>query len=162
MTISFLGPILPILDEIGKKRKIKLRLVGVKKIPMNFANLEVECIPWSIETESELVSEMDLGLFCLPNDASAEYRGGGKLFVYMASGVPFIATNKGVSAQIMRESNVGFPVNEIADWAKVLVEAIDAVDKRNIYAKHGRAYAIKFLSKEYYTESISTVIEKIA
>ena len=45
----------------------------------------------------------DLGLFRLDDSEDSRWRGAGKLFIYMAAGVPFVATDDGISGTLLRE-----------------------------------------------------------
>jgi glycosyltransferase involved in cell wall biosynthesis len=153
-TLSFITPLFPALDALAQRQAISLMLIGVQSVPYTFRHLQVELVRWTEADEFQRVPSFDLGLFALDESPRSERRGAGKLFVYMASGVPFIATDRGIAHDLMAESGVGFAVATPADWETVLERAVLAVDERQRMAAQGQRHALATMSYQGYRRAL--------
>jgi len=160
-TIHTIEPIIPIIDNIARDHHIKLSLVGVNKIKTTTKYVQIEYHKWTRESEPNIVGSFDIGLFRLPSTMEGLYRGGGKLFVYLALGIPFIASNFGIGSQIMNASHVGFPVSNESEWKSVLLKAILDPITREHYSKKGRIFAEKYLSHNLFSVYVYNIIRSI-
>jgi len=157
-TIHFLAPIFPALDRLSASLDIELVLMGSGAMPYDFTSLKVTLLPWSEAGEFELLPTLDLGLFALEHTDEGGRRGAGKLFLYLASGVSFAASDWGISSDVMKESGVGFPVRSPGDWETVLSAAISAPETRARFAEEGRAYAAANISYEVYRDRLLAIM----
>ncbi len=153
-TLPFIEPLLPLLDEIARRRPIQLVLMGVSAADYTFENAEVIFVPWDEEREFSLVPSFDIGLFRLEPTEDSLWRGAGKLFIYCAAGVPFVASDRGIASDLMHTSQLGFPVQREDDWAAVLDDAIGNSDRRDRQAEQLVDYARQNLSYERYRRSL--------
>lgn len=154
-TLSFITPLFPALDALAQRHAITLMLIGVQSVPYTFRHLQVDLVPWTEAGEFEQVPTFDLGLFALDESPKSARRGAGKLFVYMASGVPFIATDRGIAHDLMAESGLGFGVPTPADWGAVLERAIGDTAGRAHMSTAGRQYAMAHMSYQRYRQVLS-------
>lgn len=145
-TLALIEPLFPILDRLAQTHRISLCLMGLTERPAGFERLPVTIERWTEAREFEVVPTFDLGLFMLDRSKRSQRRGGGKLFVYMAAGVPFIASDHGISADLMRSSRVGFAVARVEDWSSALAQAVEGAQRRRQYSVAGMAYANEHLS----------------
>ncbi len=157
-TVNFLAPIFPALDRIAKEADIELVLMGCTEMPYDFQTLKVILLPWSEADEFKFLPTIDLGLFALEHTEDGKRRGAGKLFLYLAAGVPFAASEWGIAADVMTESCVGFAVDSPEKWEAVLSDAIKAPQVRARFAEDGRAYAEANISYEVYRERLKALI----
>lgn len=157
-TIHFLAPIFPALERMANKFNIELVLMGCTEMPYDFKDLKVTLIPWSEAGEFELLPTLDIGLFALEHTDEGARRGAGKLFLYLAAGVPFAASAWGISSDVMEESGVGFAVPSPDEWEAVLSEAVAAPETRTRFAEDGRAYAASSISYEVYRQRLLEIV----
>lgn len=155
-TLGFIEHLFPLLDDIARTRAIRLTLLGVESVGYDFQNLDVITKAWNEEREFQMVPDFDLGLFCLDNTERSLRRGAGKLFIYMAASVPFIASARGIANDLINGSRVGFPVVTDESWEEALLNAIDNAEKRRHYSVAGLAFAEDQLSYEKFR----TVLER--
>lgn len=151
-TVNLISFLFPILDRIAQVRDITLILIGLTDSPYNFENLSVVVCPWDEAREFELVPTFDVGLFALDHSEKSKRRGAGKLFIYMAAGVPFIATDRGIASDLMNDSGIGFRVARDADWEACLLQAIDDSASRQSASHVGMRYAYEKLSYQRFRE----------
>lgn len=157
-TVHFLNPIFPALDQVATRFDIELVLMGCTHVPYEFKNLKVTLLDWSEAAEFEFLPTIDLGLFALEHTEDGARRGAGKLFLYLAGGVAFAASDWGIASDVMSESGVGFAVQSPAAWEDVLSEAIASPDTRARFAEAGRAYAHSNLSYEVYRDRLVEIM----
>lgn len=75
---------------------------------------------WSPESEVALVQEMDVGLMPLPDTEWARGKCALKMLLYMAAGVPVVASPVGVGGSLMRQAEVGIAAAAGRDWYEAL------------------------------------------
>jgi glycosyltransferase involved in cell wall biosynthesis len=153
-TYRFIAPLMPIIDEIARDHPIEVMLIGVGAIDHAFRNAALSLVPWDEDSEFSLVPSFDLGLFRLEPTADALWRGAGKLFIYMAAGVPFVASDTGIAHRAMAESALGYPVSADSDWEAVLRRAAQDKEGRRRMSERSLAYARENLSYEAYRRSL--------
>jgi glycosyltransferase involved in cell wall biosynthesis len=161
-TFEFVRPLLPVIDQIAAERPLELILIGVESAMFTFQHAQVTAYRWEEETEFSLVAKGTLGLFRLPEDDSALLRGAGKLFIYLAAGVIPVATNRGISRDVMNDSGIGFPVDDAADWSDVLQKAIKLVANMQPASRSAQHYALEHLSYEAYRKQLALLFTAVA
>jgi glycosyltransferase involved in cell wall biosynthesis len=158
-TYRFIAPLIPIIDRIAAHVPIEIALIGVKAIPETVEHAKLTLIDWTESGEFGEVPKFDLALFRLEPTEDARWRGAGKLFIYMASGVPFLATDGGIAHDAMRESRVGFAVADDAEWEQSLRIAIADEEERKRMSQASIAFAEGQLSYERYRGLLVRLIE---
>jgi len=149
-TVKFIRPLLPIIDELARDREIEVMFVGVPALDHGLEHARAIVVPFDETAEFRSVPTFDLALFRLEDSEDALWRGGGKLFIYMSGGAPFIATDRGIASDIMRDAGVGFAVKHDADWPDMLRLALNDVDARNTMTERSLQFALDRLSYEQY------------
>lgn len=157
-TLHFIAHLFPVLDELARMRSLRLTLMGVQRVDFEFEHLPVSVIPWSEAREFDIVPTFDLGLFCLEETEEALRRGAGKLFIYMAAGVAFIADARGIARDVLEESRGGVAVASRGEWAAELNAIIDDAAARKRAAQHGERFASTALSYEVYREQLTELL----
>jgi glycosyltransferase involved in cell wall biosynthesis len=147
-TFGLLEPILPLIDQLGEKKSLRLLLIGCGERNLKLKNVPVSIVPWSLELEKKLVPTFDVGLFNLKDTLWDCARGGGKLFVYMSCGVPFIGPNLGVASQVFDESKAGVLVEGVDQWAIEFDSLINDPERRELLSHRAREFAQKNYSQE--------------
>jgi glycosyltransferase involved in cell wall biosynthesis len=154
-TFPLIAPLLPAIDALARERPVELFLIGAGRIGHEFAHAKLVLAEWQEDSEFDLVPTFDLGLFRLDGGEDSRWRGAGKLFIYMAAGVPFVATDHGIAAALMRESGIGFPVAGDGDWLDVLRSAAADADARRDFAGRSLRFARDNLSYELYRAQLA-------
>lgn len=157
-TFGFIEPIFPALAGLHRTRPIELVLIGAPaQVPE--CPFPVSCITWDVDTEFAQLPTFDIGLFRLPPGPDGLWRGAGKLFIYIASGVHFVASDAGIAKDVMAETGFGSAVADDG-WDTPLAEAYDSVR-----AQAGRKppayrdYAAAHLSYEAYRARLVSVLK---
>lgn len=157
-TLCYIKPLFPVLDQLAAVHRIELMLVGVTSVDYGFQNLEVLVRQWTEKAEIELVPSFDIGLFMLDDSERSKRRGAGKLFIYMAAGVPFIATDLGIAKELLRLAPVGYPVEELSLWYEALLYLVNAREDRRRMSAAAVSYAIRQMSYATYRQHLTNVL----
>ncbi len=157
-TFSNIEPILPVLDQIGKNcSNVRLTLVGAGHHP-KLRNIPVRSFPWSLETEPKVVADFDIGIFYLSGTNWDRLRGGGKLFVYMAAGVPIVASPVGIGGQVVAHGECGLLASTEQEWYDALLHLIRERALRHRMAEEARRRAIELYSYEAYMPLMLSIV----
>lgn len=111
----------PLADFLSRHRDCRLLVVcnrkpRLKKIPAR----SLRFVRWSPENEVELVKEMDVGLMPLPDTDWARGKCALKMLLYMAVGIPVIASSVGVAESLLRRTEAGILATAERDWYDAL------------------------------------------
>jgi glycosyltransferase involved in cell wall biosynthesis len=115
-TMDYLIEILPIMDDLIKKYSFKLLIISNQK--PSFKRDYIQFRYWNKETEIEDLLKMDVGLMPLRKDVWSEGKCGFKALQYLALGIPAIASDVGVNAEIVETGKTGYLCQNVADWYK--------------------------------------------
>lgn len=149
-TFGLIAPLLPAIDALARERPIELFLIGAGATDLALRHAKLVLADWQEDREFDLVPTFDLGLFRLDGSEDSRWRGAGKLFIYMAAGVPFVASDDGIAGTLMRDTGIGFPVADDGAWLAALRAAAAAADVRADFAERSLRFARDKLSYEMY------------
>jgi glycosyltransferase involved in cell wall biosynthesis len=133
-TLPYLAEIVPALRQLPG-----VRLITIADRTLDAAagaGVDIEHIPWSLDTESDSLTRGDIGIAPTPCDRWTLGKCGFKIIQYMAAGLPVIASPVGANAEIVRANETGLLATTPQEW----VEAIRRLaSDANLRAAMGRA-----------------------
>jgi glycosyltransferase involved in cell wall biosynthesis len=118
-TTRFLFEIAPVLQNISKKIKFKLNLLGGNSIQID--GVDVETIEWNENTESSIIQTFSCGIMPIPDYPFERGKCGYKLIQYMACGKPVVASPVGVNCKIVDHGKTGFLASTHIEWCEALI-----------------------------------------
>lgn len=154
-TTQYLIDILPALVTVCKAGKAKLQLIGAKTIQLpKELELVTEFLPWSEESEVELLRKCHVGIMPLPDTDWERGKCGFKLIQYMGCNLPVIASPVGVNSEIVINTENGFLATSVQEWTKALVKLRDNPHLVSYMGYKGRnkaesEYSLQVWSKRY-------------
>ncbi|MCW3797519.1 glycosyltransferase family 4 protein [Sphingomonas sp. BN140010] len=142
-TFAQLGPVLPLLADLGGQGKAAIKIVGAgaRAASQGFPGLSL--IRWEEATEVAEVQSMDIGIMPLTDDAFVRGKSGYKLIQYMACGLPVIASPVGVNREIVQHGVTGYLASTVEDWREALQQLIHNPDLRCRMGAAGRRRAVE-------------------
>lgn len=111
----------PLADFLAQHDDARLLVVCDKKprldsIPARSCHF----VRWSAENEISSVQRMDVGLMPLPDTEWARGKCALKMLLYMAVGIPVVASPVGVGGSLMRHAEIGIAAVSRDDWYEAL------------------------------------------
>ena len=135
----------------------RLLLIGASRtfLPVDFP---VELIDWSIENENLFLNEIDVGIMPLAYSDWTIGKGGYKLFLYMASGVPVIASPVGINNDIVENGKNGYLAKSTDDWLKYLELFYNNSELCKEFGMYGREQVLKKYDRIVCFEKLKKII----
>lgn len=133
-SIRVFSPAIATLQRLAARRRIQLRMIGVKGYTV--PGVEVLCIPWSEGTEAHELAQCDVGIMPLADTPWERGKCGYKLIQYFACGLPVVASPVGVNKRIVASGVNGFLAIDESAWL-VALETLGA--NRAMRVAMGRA-----------------------
>lgn len=162
-TQQYVVEIAPALRKVCDQYAAKIMMVGAtSSVKDSLADLDVEIIPWSESTETELIRLMDVGIMPLRDEPWERGKCGYKLIQYMASSVPVVASPVGVNKDIVGKSKSGLLADSIVDWEMSIKEVLGASDERILYGKNGRAAVENKYSLEIQSPKLVEILRSVS
>lgn len=135
-TSKYLSVLEPVFNELSKKFKFQLLLVGAKE-SVNF-NCEVKKVKWSLETENKYLNQMDIGIMPLFDNEFERAKGGFKLLQYMSAGKPVLASPVGINKEIVLPGETGFLCETDKEWYTAFCNLMEDETSRKKMGNRGR------------------------
>lgn len=133
------------LDSIrGALEALKAQFPGVKlKFIGNWQGLEsrikgAEYKEWSLESELDDMRSFDIGIMPMPDDMWTKGKCGFKAILYMACGIPVVASPVGANLTIINDEVNGFFASSGEEWVDRLSRLIADPELRRRVGKAGR------------------------
>jgi glycosyltransferase involved in cell wall biosynthesis len=154
-TIKYLETIKDVLENLLDKYKVNLIIIG--GYSEKFSSSRVSFMPWTEQSEVELISNLDIGIMPLVNSPWELGKCSYKLIQYMAAGIPVVASNVGMNHEVVNNGKNGFLVNSKEEWFEALEKYI--LDE-NLRINHGLA-GFQMVEEKYNINITAPQLEDI-
>lgn len=155
---------IPVLKEIRKKYGDKVVFKVMGDSAYSNAELGIQAIPWTHETEVDVIAGFDIGIMPLPDDEWVKGKCGLKGLSYMALEVPTVMSAVGVNTEIIRDGENGFLASNNAEWFQKLSALIDSFELRKRIGAEGRKTVVDHYSviaqRSQYLDGLNTLLKK--
>jgi len=139
---STTAPYLRILDAVfarlAGRHRFVVRVIGGA---YEHEAAHVECVPYSLADEPAQVRAFDIGVLPEPDDAWTRGKGAFKGLLYMASGVPVVASRVGVNEDVIGPG--GYCVDDEDGWIAALERLLTDGALRRSLGALGRRRAVE-------------------
>lgn len=157
-TSRFLKMLEETFIELKRNLDFKLLVIGAGK-DFTISNIEMEVVPWEYEQEPDMIGIMDIGIMPLPNENYARGKGGYKIFQYMASALPVVASPVGINSEIVNHGRNGFLAETKEEWVRYLSLLINDRQLRKELGNVGRSDAEKYYSRNVCFEKLAEIFK---
>lgn len=151
------GPLRRALRELP----IDLHIVGAPGFSLPRAD-HVRVIPWSAATEINTVGSFDIGLMPLPDDEWAKGKCGFKALLYMALGVPAIASPVGVNPTIISSGDNGLLPRTDTEWFDAIALLVENEHDRRRIGAAGRDTVVERYSGQRWAPRFLDLLRQAA
>jgi len=133
---EYMQPLRPLLLDTAAAEGARLLTVGAGQGAGAHPLLSDH--PWTEDTETALIRQMDIGIMPLTDTPWARGKCGYKLIQYMACGLPVIASPVGVNTEIVEDGVNGLLAATPAEWQAALRRLLHDPDLRRRMGAAGR------------------------
>lgn len=154
-TVQHLDTIREILQELARRQKFRLRVIGTSEYDL--PGVDVEAIPWRSVTEIKDLGEIDIGLMPLPDDNWSKGKCGLKALQYMALGIPTICSPVGVNSTIIKDGENGFLAATDSEWVEKIERLMKSAELRREIGIKGR----HTVEREYSAKAIAPKVLEV-
>jgi glycosyltransferase involved in cell wall biosynthesis len=154
-TSVYLDLLRPVFQELAKRRRFRLRVIGNFDYELDGVDLEV--IRWTLEREVVDLQAIDIGVYPLALEEWATGKSGLKAIQYMAFGIPCVATGIGTAPMIIRDGENGLLVRTEQEWVGALERLIDDPELRRRLGEQARKDAVE----RYSTQAIAAYYRRV-
>lgn len=147
MVIGWVGshstaPYLRLLDgvlaRVAAEHDVVMRVIAGD---YEHATCRIEVQPFDLRSEPSEVADFDIGVLPELDDPWTRGKGAFKAMLYMAAGVPVVASRVGVNSAVIPDNVVGFCVDTEDDWFAALTSLLTDAPLRERLGTAGRERA---------------------
>lgn len=151
--------IFPVLERLYKEKGRKTRLIGFPRNLIDGVVPEfVELVPWSAETELEMMASARIGIMPLPDELFERGKCGFKLVQYMGVGLPTVASPVGENRHIIQHGTTGYLADSDDQWYQCFSGLLDDPELADRMARAGHTRYNTTFSTENAAEQLNDVI----
>jgi glycosyltransferase involved in cell wall biosynthesis len=126
--------------------------------PIDVPGMSCHSVAWTTAGESSLLERMDIGLMPLSDDPWTRGKCAYKALQYMAAGIPVVADDVGVSADVIGDGHAGYVVRSPEAWSEALVSLGRDVAVRAQFGARGRERVVANYSLERWLPVLAEVL----
>lgn len=139
------SPYLHLLDDVLRTLQttegIKIKVIGDATFAIDDAKVDAK--EWREETEIADLSEIDIGVYPLPDKEWVYGKSGLKALQYMALEIPAVAQRIGTNLEIIDDGVNGLLVSDRSEWLEKLRQLIHDPELRRRLGKEGRRTVVE-------------------
>jgi|WetSurMetagenome_2_1015567.scaffolds.fasta_scaffold02902_5 glycosyltransferase involved in cell wall biosynthesis len=159
-TTDYLKVVESPLQKISKELPFNLLTIGARA-DFKISNINHISRPWSYEKENSDLNEMDIGIMPLPDNDFTRAKGGYKLYLYMAGGLPSVASPVGVNQSIIRNGDNGYLASTEQEWMEALKLLLSDAGLRKKLGMAGRNDAVLYYDRNVCFEKLLEKVNKL-
>jgi glycosyltransferase involved in cell wall biosynthesis len=165
-TFPYLRAVFPVLQDLAKKHRFKLKIAGASTSTVSIPGVEVENLEWRLEREVEDFQSFDVGLYPIDPSLYAEKwaagKSGFKAIQYMAVGIPFVAAPVGAMAEIGEAGVTHFQATGNDEWFRTLDLLLADAHLRQTMGASGRRHAVEHYSLSEQADKLASALHDAA
>lgn len=166
-TYSFLESIFPVLQQLARTHRFRLKVVGAGRAEVRVPGVEVENVEWSLAREVADFQSFDIGLYPITVGGSAPQewaagKSGFKSIQYMALGIPYVVTAIGACAEIGEAGLTHFCASTPEEWLWALTTLLSDADLRARMGAAGRRHALQHYTVPEQAEKLAGALRAAA
>jgi glycosyltransferase involved in cell wall biosynthesis len=144
------------LHGAAPELRFELHTVGAPR--PDLPGLDVRSRPWSENAERDLLSRMDIGVMPLPDTPWTRGKCAYKALQYMAAGVPVVADDVGITAEVIGNHVAGLISNGDRQWTEALMTLARDPELRRRMGVEGRRRVEEGYSVERWTPTLAAIL----
>jgi glycosyltransferase involved in cell wall biosynthesis len=158
------SPYLHLLDEVLRELQrtdaIRVRVIGDAAFQVE--GLALDARPWVLETEIQDLSEVDIGVYPLPEEEWVLGKSGLKALQYMGLAIPTVAQRIGPNLEIIAPDANGLLASGPGEWRAALRDLIRHPELRRRLGEAGRQTVLERYSVEGNRRRYLDILDEVA
>ena len=155
-TAPYLGLLDGPLAELARTDpELRMRVIGGTYC---HPAMPVETLPYRLEEEPADVATFDIGVLPEPDDAWTRGKGAFKALLYMATGLPVVASNVGVNSEVVVDGVTGYCVNTDDEWVAAISRLAADPALRREFGRLGRERVERLYSAHHQAPRFEAVL----
>lgn len=159
-TFPYLKTIFPVLQEVARTHRFRLKVVGSGWPIIDLPGVEVDNLSWDMAREIEDFQSLDIGLYPLVESEWVAGKSGFKAIQYMAVGIPYVMTPVGVCAEIGKANVTHICATSPAEWREALERLLSDAALRERMGGAGRRHALQYYTLPIQSDKLAGVLHK--
>jgi len=157
--VAYLRSIEKVLSEIAKLHPIRLKIIS--SMSLQLSEVEVDFVPWDRDSEYREICSFDIGIMCLPDNPYTRGKAGFKLLLYMAAGIPSVASAVGANNDIVEHGKTGFLAGNEGQWKDCLERLIRDPSLRTEMGARARAFVVQRYSYPVWAPVFRDILKNV-
>ncbi len=158
----FIDAMAPMLRKLSETHEFEFRIVG--NFDYSMPGMDLKVVRFDKAQEIADLEHFDIGIYPLVDDPFVYGKSGLKAIVYMAMGLPVVASPIATTPLVVRHGENGFLARTEDEWLESLGRLINDPDLRRQLGEQARRDAVDRFSKEAvageYRKVLASVWEK--
>jgi glycosyltransferase involved in cell wall biosynthesis len=156
----FLDALAPMLRKLRETHEFEFRIIG--NFDYDMAGVDLKVVRFRKSTEIEDLAHFDVGIYPLVDDPFVYGKSGLKAIVYMAMGLPVVASAVGTTPLLYEHGDIGFMVRDEDEWRSALATLLERPDLRAKFGATAREVAVENYSREAVRERYLRVLDQVS
>ena len=151
----------PVLRELARRRSVEVRVISDRK--PDLPGLDATWRPWSAVVSADVaeLSQFDIGIMPVPDDAWSRGKCATKALLYMAMGTPTVCSPVGANQALVRHDRNGLLASTPEEWLACLERLIDDASLRDRLGRAGRLTVEGGYSARRSAEAFGRVVREV-
>jgi len=147
----------PLRELVESRPELDFELLVVGGDAPGIGSATVRGGPWSEAAERDFLQAVDIGLMPLPDDEWTRGKCAYKALQYMAAGIPVVADDVGVSAEVIGHERGGLVAGSDAEWTEYLSTLATDADLRTRLGGEGRRRVAEGFSVQAWAPTLARI-----
>lgn len=160
-TGQHLKDIEPALRRILRDLPVELVVMGDPTFRLPGAS-NVTVLPWTRDSERDVVGSFDIGLMPLPEDEWSRGKCGFKALLYMSLGVPAVVSPVGANCEIVHDGENGLHARTDTEWFDSIATLVDDERLALRLGRAGRETVVERYSGQRWAPRFLEILESAA
>ena len=141
-TSHYLTHLWPVLRRLLFESEFEIMVVGAGFLEGE-QGISITRLEWQLDRDLEEFQSIEIGVYPLPDNASAAGKGGFKTIQYIAVGIQVVASPVGINRKIIKHGHNGFLADTEQEWFEALSALLSDTDLRRRIGHTGRRTAVE-------------------
>ena len=161
-TVEHFETIVPVLKKLKEKFGMKVKFVVYGDAQYKNEELQINGLPWSAESEVNMISSFDIGIMPLPDNEWTRGKCAMKGLQYMGLSIPAVLSAVGMNNDVIEDGVNGYLIYNDNQWEEKLSTLIeDKVLRKKMGAKGRETVEQKYAAqslKDRYIEIFDSTL----